>query len=165
MQEAALALDWGVLAHVQDDAIHEVESDVHRLTGAGIRAIERDIESEIAEKRKEITQLKRMVEALTKLAAEEADVFPKELTYRYTLMQGKDVYVTKEKELLVEDAGSAEAAARRIEKGIDRFGRLRDQMIEMLKQRRKTVQEASEEVDSFVQATDGLVTEVLATIR
>jgi hypothetical protein len=164
LQKAAVALDWDVIAGVEENPIQEVAIDVHRLTGAGVRAIERDIESEIAEKRREVSQLKRTVQALSKLADEDPAAFPTEVAYRYTASRGKDVYVTKEEELVVEDPGSAEMAALKLEKSLDRFGRLRDQMVESLKQRRRTVREAKAELHDFMRVTDSLVADVLATL-
>lgn len=139
--------------------------DVQRLTRAGIRAIEKDLESELLEKRREIRQLESAIETLSELAEGDPSVFPTEVAYTYTATRGKGEYVTKEEELLLEDPGSAEAAAKRLEKRLGRFGRLRDQMVERLKHRRKTVREAKSELKDFVHGTDGLVSEVLATLH
>jgi len=165
LQKAAEALGWDILAVVEEsDPIHAVAIDVQRLTRAGIRAIERDLECEIEQKGGEIKQLERTVQALSGLAAEAPSAFPTEVAYTYTATQGNGVYVTKEKELLVEDANSAENAAKRLEKGLARFGRLRDQMVATLKQRRSSVREAEAETQHFVQGTHRLVGEVLATL-
>jgi hypothetical protein len=51
LQDAAQALNWDVLASHENDPVQEVAVDVERLTQAGMRAIEKDLESEIAEKR------------------------------------------------------------------------------------------------------------------
>jgi len=143
----------------------QVSVDVQRLTSAGIRAIEKDLESELVEKRREIRQLERAIATLSELAEGDPSAFPAEVAYTYTATRGKDQYVTKEEELLLEDSGSAEAAAKRLEKKLGRFGRLRDQMVESLKQRRKTVGEAKSELKDFVHGTNPLVSEVLATLH
>lgn len=138
--------------------------DIHRLTGAGVRALERDLDSEIAEKRRELKRLERTIEALTALAAEEEEAFPTEVAYSYTATRGKGVYVTKVEELVLEAPDEAARAAAKLEKGMGRFGRRRDAMVESLKQRRDSVRQAGREVQDFVRGTHRLVGEVLATL-
>lgn len=138
--------------------------DVHRLTGAGVRALERDLDDEIAEKRREVKRLERTIEALTSLAAEKEAAFPSEVIYTYTGTRGRGVYITKVEELLVEDSEGAARAAAKLEKGLARFGRRRDAMVEELKQRRVAVRDAKNDLGDFVRGTHNIVGEVLATL-
>lgn len=164
LQVAAEALNWDALASLHDEPIEEITADVRWMTKAGIGAIERDLDSEIRQKKQEVRQLRRTVVALTDLAAEDASAFPTEVAYQYTSTQGQGEYVTKEQELLLEDPDSAIKAASTLENRLDRLRRLRDEMLEGLKQRRSTLDNARSELASFVSVTRPVVREVLATL-
>ena len=144
--------------------MEEMAFDVRRLTKAGIQAIERDLETELDEKRKEIKHIQKTVSNLEKLSEKDPETFPTELMYRYTSARGNGEYSTKEEELLIETPDGASEAAARLEKRVDRFTRLRDEMVESLKQQRKTLTSAKAELVDFVTGTRQLVTEVVATL-
>jgi prefoldin subunit 5 len=165
LQEAGRELDWDVLASFGDAPIDDVAGDVRRLAIAGLKAIERDLEAEIQEKRQEIRQIKGTVKALSKLAEAADSVFPVEIEYKYTSSSGKDEYVTKTEELEVESRDSAEQAALRLEKQMDRLGRLRDEMVAGLRRKQQTVSQAKSELGEFVHGTRPLVREVLAVLH
>lgn len=164
LRTAGEALGWDLLALEPASGTEEVMADMRRLTQSGIRQLERDLEAEIAEKKEEVKQLKRTVTSLTKLAKGKAEAFPAEVEYRYTAKRGNDGLVTKTEELVLEDADEAKRAAEKLEQRIDRLGALRDQMVDHLKQRLNTIAEAKGELRSFVQGSDRLVDQVLATL-
>ena len=164
LQDAAEDLNWEIVASTREDPIQEVAQDVHRLTGAGVRALERDLDSEIAEKRRELKRLERTIETLTALAAEKEAAFPAEVTYTYTGTRGRGVYLTKVEELVLEDPEGAARAAAKLEKGMKRFGRSRDAMVEGLKRKRTAVRQAGSDLQDFVRGTHRVVGEVLATL-
>mgnify|MGYP001818993698 CR=1 FL=1 len=164
LRDAGEALEWELLAGDPSARSKEVVSDIRRLTQSGLRQLERDLEAEIEEKRAEIRQLKKTVTVLTKLAQKDEEAFPSEVDYQYTAKQGQSGLVTKTQALLLEAPEEAEKAAANLEQRIDRLGTLRDQMIEHLKQRLKTVGAAKSELGSFVRGTDELVDHVLATL-
>ena len=164
LQDAAAALDWDIVSTIEDDPMEEMAFDVRRLTKAGIQAIERDLETELDEKRKEIKHIQKTVSNLEKLSEKDPETFPTELMYRYTSARGNGEYSTKEEELLIETPDGASEAAARLEKRVDRFTRLRDEMVESLKQQRKTLTSAKAELVDFVTGTRQLVTEVVATL-
>ena len=164
LEAAAEALSWDALASSFEEPIEEIAADVRWMTDAGMGAIERDLDSEIREKKQEVRQLKRTIVALTDLAAQDGSAFPTELAYQYTATQGRGEYVTKEQELLLEDPDSAVKAASSLENRLDRLRRLRDEMVEGLKQRRSSLDEARSDIASFVRGTRPVVREVLATL-
>lgn len=161
---AGEALDWGQLEVELPGDAEEVEADIRRLTQAGIRQLERDLEDEIAQKRKEIRQLEKTVSAMAKLGEKDETVFPTEVEYQYTSRRGKDELVTRTEEVVLEDPDHAVKEAEKLEKKLDRLGRLRDQMVENLKKQRQTIKSAKSEVKSFVNGTEFLVDEVMATL-
>jgi hypothetical protein len=164
LQTAAEALSWDALASSHEAPIEEITADVRWMTDAGIGAIERDLDSEIREKKQEVRRLKRTIVVLTELATQDGSAFPTEVAYQYTSTQGQGEYVTKEQELLLEDPDSAVKAASTLENRLDRLRRLRDEMVEGLKHRRRTVDKARSELARFVRDTRPIVREVLATL-
>ena len=164
LRTAGEALGWQLLTLDPATGTDEVVADIRRLTKAGIRQLERDLEAEISEKREEVRQLKRTVTALEKLAAEDEASFPREIEYQCTARRGKDELVTKTVEVALEDPSAAERTAEKLDKRIERLTLLRDQMVEHLKKRREVLSAAESELRSFVRGTDGLVNEVLVTL-
>jgi t-SNARE complex subunit (syntaxin) len=165
LQDAAEALEWDVVTAIVDDPIDELAQDVQRLTKAGIRAIEKDLEAEIQEKRQELKKIERTVTTLEGLSEKSESDFPTEVTYQYTSSQGNGIYSTKEEEVLVESPTEAAEAAARLEKRIARLTRLRDEMVEELKRHRGSVNEAKSQLVEFVTGTRHLVHEVVATLH
>ncbi|MEQ9569605.1 MAG: hypothetical protein RLN75_05400 [Longimicrobiales bacterium] len=163
LRTAGEALGWDLLA-LEAAGTEEVLEDMRRLTQAGIRQMERDLGAEITEKRAELRQLKKTVKSLEKLAGGDESAFPAQIEYRYTAKRGNDGLVTKTKELLLEDPAEAERTAEKLEQRLDRLGALRDQMVDHLKQRLKTIAAAKAELRSFVTGADRLVDHVLATL-
>ena len=157
-------MGWDQLEVELPGGAEEVEDDIRRLTQAGIRQLERDLEEEISQKKKEVRQLEKTVTVITKLAEKKDTVFPTEVEYQYTSRRGRDELVTRTEEVVLEDPDHAVKEAEKLEKRLDRLGRLRDQMVENLKGRRQTIKEAKSEVRHFVSGTEGLVGEVLATL-
>lgn len=147
----------------RDQQLEDVAFDVNRLTKAGLGALEKDLETEISEKRQEIKVLEKVVKDLNKLAGKDKAEFPIEVEYSYTAAQ-EDDYITKTAELELEGPDSAEQAAKKLEKQLDRYGRLRDQMVESLKHKRKALGETKADLKDFVGSTRPLAEEVLAVL-
>lgn len=164
IRAAGEAMRWELLAGAEPAGTREIKADFRRLTQAGMRLLERDLEAEIAEKREEIRQLRKIVDALAKLASDDDAQFPAQVEYQYTARQGKDDLVTRTDELVLEDRGQAAKAAEQLEKRLDRLGVLRDEMIDKLKKRQRALADARLELPSFVRDADPLVDEVLATL-
>jgi hypothetical protein len=164
LHTAGESLEWDVLTLDETAGTDEVIADIRRLTQAGLRQLERDLEAEIAEKRAEVKQLEKTVNVLSELAEADDEAFPQEIEYHFTAKRNKTELVTRTEELVVEDPSEAEKKAGKIEKRLGRFGRLRDEMIIHLKKRQKTLAEAKSELRSFVRGTGGVVDEVLMTL-
>lgn len=161
---AGRELRWDVVAVNREAPVDEVVVDVRRLTRAGLGAIEKDLESEIAEKAQEVRQLKRVVKKLAKLSKQDESAFPVEVEYHHTSAVD-DQYSTKTAEFEVEGPDSAEQAAQKLEKQLDRFGRLRDQMVEKLKDKRRALDATKSELKDFVGMTRPLIDEVLVVLQ
>jgi hypothetical protein len=164
LRTAGEALGWGLLTLDPSGETGDVAADIRRLTRAGLRQLERDLEAEISDKRKEVRQLRRTVNVLEKLAENDPAAFPTEIEYRYTAKQGQDGLVTKTEEVVLEDSEEAQKTAEKLERRLDRLSLLRDQMVEHLQQRRETLSAAKAELRNFVRGTGWLVDEVLATL-
>ena len=157
-------LNWKVLAADDPAGTQEVKADVRRLTQAGIRQLERDLEAEIVEKRQEVRRLKKTLAVLSDLAEQDEEAFPTQLEYQYTSNRGRDDFVTKTEEVVLEAPDDAGKAAKKIEQRLDRFGRLRDQMVEQLKDQRKTIAEAKADLQRFVLGVERMLDDVLAIL-
>lgn len=164
LRTAGEALEWGLLALDPAGETGEVVADIRRLTRAGLRQMERDLEAEISEKRKEVRQLRRTVNVLEKLAENDPAAFPAEIEYRYTAKQGQGGLVTKTEEVVLEDSEEAQQTAEKLERRLDRLSLLRDQMVEHLQHRLEILAAAKAELRNFVRGTGWLVDEVLATL-
>jgi hypothetical protein len=72
--------------------------------------------------------------------------------------------VTKTEELVLKDADEASSAADKIEKKLENYAKLRDEMLEDLKHERRQLGKMREGLGKFVADSNGLVLEVLATL-
>lgn len=157
-------MNWDLVASFRKAPVDEVTVDVRRLTQAGLKAIEKGLESEISEKRQEIRRLKGVAKTLRKLA-DEKDAFPIEIEYQYTSSSGKGQYETKTKELQIDSADSAQDAARKLDDQVERLGRLRDEMVQVLEKKKDVVGQARVELREFVRRARPLIGEVLAVLH
>lgn len=161
---AADELGWSSMPGSRDDRVAAATSDVEELAAAGALSLERDLAELLEEKKAEMEQLEGVVASLESLAADEQTSYPTEVVYSHTARDGTRRLVTKTETLTLNDADEALAAAAKVEKRLESFAKLRDQMIEDLEQRQAQLDEMRHGLSGFVASSNGLVVEVLATL-
>lgn len=164
LASAGEALDWSLLPGERVDRAAAVREHVTALAELGARTLERDLARQLKEKRAEISTLEELTRTLRTLAEDDEATYPAELEYAHTGRDGQRGFVTRTETLVLADAGEASTAADRIEKKLDNYAKLRDQMLEDLEQDRRQLGKMREGIGTFVAASDGLVLEVLAVL-
>ena len=161
---AAETLGWGVIPGGRSDVVTAATKDVVELAKAGVRSLERDAADEMVSKKSEMSQLKKIAKAIERLAADSDSSYPADIEYSHTARDGGRDLITKVVLVSVADADEAAAAARAIVKRLDAWEKLRDQMIQELKQRQRRVADLKPGLTTFAESSQGLVREVLATL-
>jgi hypothetical protein len=98
------------------------------------------------------------------LAADAKTEYPAEVEYSHTARDGLRRLVTKTEALTLADADEATSAAATLEKRLEGYAKLRDQMLEELEERQRQIDEMRDGLSGFVAASNRLVVEVLATL-
>lgn len=161
---AGEALEWGVFDGERADGAAAAKKDLAALAELGANSLEQDLARQLEEKRAEIDALEDVTRSLRALAADAETVYPAEVAYTHTARDSQRQLVTKIATLVLVDADGAATAASSLEKKLDGFTKLRDEMIDDLRQSRRRIGEMRKELGGFIQASNGLVLEVLATL-
>ena len=162
---AGESLGWESLTAGEADPVEGASKDVARLTRNGTRSLMRDLDNEITAKKREMTQLKAVAKSIQKLAKDGATTYPAEVTYTHTARGSTTGYVTKTETLVLADAAEAEGAAAKIEKKMDAWAKLREEMLKDLKRRQQQLDELKGTVTEFVSSSEGLLVEVFAVLH
>ncbi len=164
LSTAADALGWPSAPGSDTDKIKAATKDMAKLADGGARSLEQDLVELLAEKKTEMQRLEKVAQEIQELAADAKTSYPAVIEYSHTARDGSRGLVTKTETLTLNDADEALSAAASIEKRLESFAKLRDQMIEDLKHRQRQVAEMREELPSFVASSNALVAEVIATL-
>jgi hypothetical protein len=146
------------------DPMASAIKDVKILTKAGSHFLAKGLEQELADKKTEVAQLKKVADSIHKLADTEDWEKPVEVSYCHTVRDGTGL-ATKTQTLILADAGEARDAAALIEKKLDNWEKLRVLMVEDLKQRRRQVDEMEDSISAFAESSRGVVDDVLAILH
>lgn len=149
---------------MREDTIETATKDVLTLARSGARALTKDLDEEVADKKAELTQLKKSAKAFNKLADDGDFTDPIEVTYTHTVRKPSKGLVTRVEIVELNDAGEARDTAAAIEKKLETWGKLREEMMGVLKHRQKQLEEMKKELPNFVASLEGLVGEVFATL-
>ena len=161
---AGEVLDWSIIPGERSDRAAAVKKDVAALAEFGAETLEQDLAQQLKDKKAEIKTLEKVTEQLRALADDADTEYPAEVEYAHT---GRDAHrrlVTKIEVLTLKDADEATSAADSIEKKLENYAKLRDEMLEDLKQERRQLGKMREGLGKFVADSNGLVLEVLATL-
>ncbi|MEX2466084.1 MAG: hypothetical protein WD995_04195 [Gemmatimonadota bacterium] len=161
---AAEALAWDAIPGDKDDRVAAATSDVAVLAAQGAQALERDLRELLDEKKAEMEQLAEVHASVQALAADAKTTYPTELEYTHTARDGLRRLVTKTETLTLADADEALSAAATLEKRLEGYAKLRDQMLEELETKQRQIDEMREGLSGFVASSNRLVVEVLATL-
>jgi hypothetical protein len=138
--------------------------DVLKLARAGARMLASDHAADVADKKKEMSQLKSAATALHKLADKHDFTEPVEFNYTHTARKPSRGLVTKTAELVLAEAAEATKAATVIEARTETWGKLREEMQGVMKVQQDELDEMRRKLPAFVKASDGLLQHVFATL-
>jgi hypothetical protein len=161
---AAESLGWGLIPGDRTDRVAVAAQDMALLADAGAKSLEQDLVELLDGKKNELKELKKVAKSVTALAADKKATFPTEIDYSYTARNGTRGLFTKVETVTVNDADEALSAAAAIEKRFDTATKLRDEMLIELKQKLRQVGEVRKDAPAFIEASSGIVVDVLATL-
>ena len=132
------------------------------LPEAGVEHLNGDITVLLAQKRREIAVLKKVAAAVRDLAKDAKTTYPTEVEVSFTQRSALGILVTKTETLALEDATEALRVADELTHREENRAKLRDQMIEELKERRRQLGVMKRDLPAFVESSHELVSELLA---
>jgi len=141
-----------------------VSKTVRSMLKSGARTLKQEVADDLSEKRKEEARLKKVIAQVREIAEDESVQYPVEITYSHTARDAARGLVTKTETLTFEDAKEALKAAKSIEKRMGRWAKLREQMLDDLKQRQKRVGDVTSNLSEFLESSQGLLREVIVTL-
>lgn len=165
LARAGEEMGWSQTAAHSDDPVAAVSKTVRRMLKSGARTLKQEVADDLSEKRKEEARLKKVIAEIREIAEDESVEYPVEISYSHTARDAARGLVTKTETLTCEDAKEALKAAKSIEKRMGRWAKLREQMLDELKQRQKRVGEVTSNLSEFLESSQGLLSEVIVTLR
>lgn len=163
LSTAADAMDWTLIPGSATDRAAAATKDMARLTEAGAEALAQDVVALLDEKKAEVSQLKKVVNSFNALAKDGA-TYPSEVSYSRTARNGSQGLYTKVETVTVSDASEAVSAAAALEKKLDSYSKLRDEMLVEVKVKKRQIEEMRQTVPAFAESSSGIVLNVLATL-
>ncbi len=164
LASAAEELGWNELALGTDEPVREIRKIVLRLTRNGAKAIAKDLEGELAVKKKETKELAKFAASLHKMAASSKTEYPLMLQYDYTARDASKNLVTRTEELELNEASEVTSAAEGMERSTPSRQKLTDAKIVEIKATQARVAEVTKGLPEFTATLDTLIEEVLATL-
>lgn len=164
LAEAGERMQWSMTAATSEDPVAAVSKSVKKMVRSGARSLKREVADDLTEKKREEARLEKVIEKIREIADDEDMVYPVEISYSHTARDATRGLVTKTETLSFEDAKEARQAAKTIEKRMGRWSKLRDQMLDELKQRQKRVAEVTGNLSEFMDSSQGLLRDVIVTL-
>ena len=164
LARAGEEMGWSQTAAHSDDPVAAVSKTVRSMLKSGARILKQEVADDLSEKRKEEARLKKVIAQIRDIAADDSVEYPVEITYSHTARDAARGLVTKTESLTFEDAKEALKAAKSIEKRMGRWAKLREQMLDDLKQRQKRVGDVTSNLSEFLESSQGLLREVIVTL-
>jgi hypothetical protein len=106
--------------------------------------------------------LRRVVAEVQDLAGDADTTYPTEVQIAFTSRTSLGRLITKNESIVLADRPGALVVMEDLQRRENDRSRLRDEMIEELKQDQRQLSEVKKELPSFVASTEQLVTDVLA---
>ncbi len=160
----AEARGWVLIPDNTADRVGEAAQDLAILAEAGALSLKSDLGEEVAAKNNELKQLREVVQTVQKMAASARTSYPAEIEFSHTARQGPQNLVTKTQTLTLSDTAEAQDAAATLERNMEGWAKLRDQMLEELEHRQHQIEQTRRSLSEFVEASRTLVGEVLAVL-
>ena len=165
MSTAANTLEWDLIGGSSANLFAKVTRDVAELADAGAVALMQDLEEQLARKRGELQELSKVAESVKELATGSEAPFPAQLEYSHTVRDASQTLVTRTETLTLADADEAVSASATFERRLEGWGRLQDQMVEELERHKERLIRMRGTLPGFVESSEVLLREVLATLR
>jgi hypothetical protein len=135
---------------------------VVKLAEAGLEVLKMELAETIARKKTELASLRRVVAEVQDLAGDADTTYPTEIQIAFTARSSLGRLITKNESIVLADRPGALVVVEDLQRRENDRSRLRDEMIEELKQDQRQLSEVKKELPSFVASTEQLVTDVLA---
>lgn len=158
-------LDWAHTVAEEEKPVASIAKVMLRLARNGARSLRKDLDEELATKKKETKALEKFAAELHKMAESKKTEYPVILSYDYTARDASQKYVTKTEELELNEASECTSTAEKMERSAPNRAKLTDLMIGELKAKQARHDEMYEELPTFVKSSHQLIREVLATLE
>jgi len=157
-------LGWAITSANSDDPIAAISKSTRKMMSNGARAIKRSLANDMATKKAEITELKKTVRSIRKLADNPGTTYPFEVHYCRSARDSVQSMFTKTENIEVNDAQEVINCADGIERNLEHWTMLRDLMIAEIKLEQKQLGEMTKGLSAFVTSMHPLLGEVVATL-
>jgi hypothetical protein len=165
LAEAGQPLRWAEVAALSEDPIGVVSKDLTKLVRSGAKSLGRSASEELVEKKAEYVRLTKLQKTLEKMGGNAKAEYPYEVTYTRTARSPTEGYVVKTETLVLNDADEALRAARKMEKSLPGWAKLRDEAMDDLRRRKDTLESLDGSLGDLVESWRPVLKEVLITIR
>jgi hypothetical protein len=165
LAEAGEVLLWNELTVGVADPVAVVSDELVRVTKSGVRVIEKEVEVELKEKKSEMKRLEVVVAKARKLAESKNPKLPTEISYSHTARAAAQGLVTKTETVTITAADEAGSCADQIEKSLNRWESLRDQMVDELQRKQAQIEIVQGNVPEFVKSQVRMIKEVMAVLH
>lgn len=150
---------------IMSDQVETASGDVLKLCRVGVKILAEELAEELAYKRTEMPRLKRSAESFRKLEEEYDFEEPVEVNYSHTARKPSRGLVTKEQVATFTNAAEAAQVANMIETKTETWGKLRDEMVLVLKGQQQRIEDLKGVLVEFVASSERLIEHVFATLR
>jgi hypothetical protein len=164
LAEAGQPLRWADVAAHSDDPVGVASKDVKKLLRSGAISLERSVSDELVEKKAQYVRLTELVVTLDDLAEDPAVEYPAEVTYTRTARSPSEGFVVKTETLVLNDPDEVLRAARKIEKSLPSWAKLRDEVMDDLRRKQDMLKSLTGSLSDLVDAWRGVLQEVLVTM-
>lgn len=165
LAETGDVLRWTELTVGSDDPVAVVSDDLTKITKSGVRVIEKEVETELKEKKTEMKRLEAVVAKARKLSEAKNPKLPTEVVYQHTARAAAQGLVTKTETVTITAPEEATACADSIEKSFNRWESLRDQMVDELQRKQAQIEIVRGNVSEFVKSQRNMLNEVMAVLH
>jgi len=163
LTSAATSLGWDTMPGSGDERVATARRDLAELADAGAELLETEVVAELSGKKEEVQRIQEVARSVQELGEDAAVSYPTQVEYSLTVRNGLGGLVTKTEVLVLNDSAEALHAAATIEKRLVTLEKLRTQMVGQLKDRQALLQTMRTGLPGFVESSDRLLVELLAS--
>lgn len=159
---AASAFRWELVQGSSAERMAAATKDVTELADAGACLLDSDLADLVASKREEIRQIQKVTESIRDLAGSADTHYPTEVGYSHTARDANGNFVTRTTTLSLSNADNAYGSAATLGKRMEGLEKLRDLMLEDLKDKRVQVRTMRRGLPQFIEFSAGSLGYVLS---